>query len=550
MLRTDSKGKQRISRTAYEICVFQALADRLKCKEIWVVGADKWRNPDEDLPADFESRRAEHYSRLKQPLDPRAFISKLQDEQRQALAELNTAAPTLPWLAITDRKAGAIKLTPIEPLPEPRNLRRLKKAILDRHGPVQLIDMVKEAALRTGMLDKMSSVGSRETLDKALLWERMLLVAYALGTNIGIRAISHSDNGHTEDELRYIARRYFTADGLRIAAAELANATFSARQQTIWGEGTTTVASDSTHFRSFDQNLFTEWHSRYRGRGVLIYWHVEKKSVAIHAQHLTCTASEVAAMIEGVMRHGTSMEVDGNYVDTHGQSEIGFGLTRLLGFRLLPRIKGINRVKLYRAEAADTYANLTPAMHKRPIRWELIEQNYDMLIKYATAIQVGTASTEAILRRFMRNSSHPVYQAMLEVGRAQKTIFVARYLRDRALQHEIEAGLNIVENFNNGNDVICFGKGGEFASNRRDQQELSMLSLQIVQSALIYVNTLLIQDILAEPEWQNALTDEDLRGLTPLFWTHLAPYGEIRLNMDRRLTLRDTEQPAPQGAAG
>ncbi len=40
-----------------------------------------------------------------------------------------------------------------------------------------------------------------------------------------------------------------------------------------------------------------------------------------------------------------------------------------------------------------------------PIRWELIEQNYDMLVKYATAIRVATASTEAILRRFTRNAS-------------------------------------------------------------------------------------------------------------------------------------------------
>ncbi len=62
----------------------------------------------------------------------------------------------------------------------------------------------------------------------------------------------------------------------------------------------------------------------------------------------------------------------------------------------------------------------------RPIRWDIIEHNYDQLVKYATAIRVGTASTEAILRRFTRNASHPVYQAMLELGRAQKTIFIAR----------------------------------------------------------------------------------------------------------------------------
>ncbi len=173
----------------------------------------------------------------------------------------------------------------------------------------------------------------------------------------------------------------------------------------------------------------------------------------------------------------------------------------------------------------------------RPIRWELIEQNYDQMIKYATAIMVGTASTEAILRRFTRNASHPVYQAMLALGRVQKTIFLARYLRDRDLQREINEGLNLIEAWNRVNGVIFYGKSGEFATNRRDQQELGMLALHILQAALVYVNTLMIQDILAEPEWAGVLTPEDLRGLTPLFWAHVLPYGEVKLNMTKRLAL-------------
>jgi len=424
--RVDSRGRTRIVRTVYEICIFQALRERLRCKEIWVVGADQWRNPDEDLPADFQTHRLEHYAQLNQPLDPKIFIDKLRGNLTDALDTLNAAVPTLPWLAITDRKSGAIKLSPLQPPPEPRNLRRLKKAVLGRHGPIQLIDMLKETALRTGMLTHLTSFSTRETIEQSTLWERMMLVAYALGTNVGIRSVAMS-SGYSEDDLRYVARRYFSIDGLRAAAAAIADATFTARQETIWGAGTTTVASDSTHFRAYDQNLFTEWHSRYGGRGVLIYWHVEKGSVAIHAQHLKCTASEVAAMIEGVMRHSTTMKVEGNYVDSHGQSEIGFGITCLLGFELLPRIKQINKAKLYRPDRDATYPALEPAT-TRAIRWDIIDQNYDMLIKYATAIRVGTATTEAILRRFTRNASHPVYQAMLEVGRAQKTIFIARYL--------------------------------------------------------------------------------------------------------------------------
>lgn len=70
--------------------------------------------------------------------------------------------------------------------------------------------------------------------------------------------------------------------------------------------------------------------------------------------------------------------IEANYVDSHGQSEIGFGVTRLLGFDLLPRIKRISRVKLYRPDRAapDAYPGLGPAM-TRPIRWEVIEENYD-----------------------------------------------------------------------------------------------------------------------------------------------------------------------------
>ena len=51
---------------------------------------------------------------------------------------------------------------------------------------VRLIDMVTEAALRTGMLGELTAVGSREALQRSVLWERLLLVAYAYGTNTGV----------------------------------------------------------------------------------------------------------------------------------------------------------------------------------------------------------------------------------------------------------------------------------------------------------------------------------------------------------------------------
>jgi TnpA family transposase len=108
------------------------------------------------------------------------------------------------------------------------------------------------------------------------------------------------------------------------------------------------VASDSTHFGAFDQNIFTEWHSRYGGAGIMVYWHVERKNVCIYSQVRSTTDSEVASMIEGLLRHLTSAEIDRQYTDTHGASIVGFAFSHLLDFKLLPRLKNIGSARLYR----------------------------------------------------------------------------------------------------------------------------------------------------------------------------------------------------------
>lgn len=258
----ETGGRRRTVRSVYEIGTFQALREQLRCKEIWVVGAHEYRNPDQDLPHDFEARRPEHYAALRQPRDPPEFVEGLRTEMRAELAALDEHAPALDWVDIRDRgKQGAIKLADLDALPEPRNLRRLKAEIRTRWGTVPLIDMLKEAVLRTGCLAHVTAAADRGDMPAEVLAERLLLAVYAYGTNIGLRAVAGGGHGHGEDDLRYIRRRYLTAEVARALAVEIANATFATRQHTIWGTGSTAVASDSTHFGAFDQNIFSEYHS-------------------------------------------------------------------------------------------------------------------------------------------------------------------------------------------------------------------------------------------------------------------------------------------------
>ena len=66
-----------------------------------------------------------------------------------------------------------------------------------------------------------------------------------------------------------------------------------------------------------------------------------------------------------------------------------------------------------------------------------------------------------------------------------------------------------------------------------------LLTLHLLQSALVFINTLMIQDVLGDPTWRARMTPTDLRGLSPLIYHHVNPYGLFTLDMSTRLAITD-----------
>jgi TnpA family transposase len=535
----DSDGQRRIRRVRYELCVLQSLRDKLRCKEIWVEQANRYRNPDEDVPADFSDKRQAYYDALQLPQTAAEFVHRLQEEMIESLQKLNDSLPLDPDIEILSKGGGWIRVTPLTRQKEPANLRYLKNKIKQQWWMTSLLDIVKEVDLRVGFTHSFVSLTGQQRIAADELRKRLLLCLFGLGTNTGLTSVSMGNHGASYDHLKYIRRRFITKEAIRQAIGQVVNATLDVRQSDIWGETATWCASDSKQFGAWNQNLRAQWHRRYRQAGVMVYWHVAKQSLCIYSQLKVPSSSEAASMIEGVLRHCTTMQVDRNYVDSHGQSEVAFAFCHLLGFQLMPRFKNIHEEKLSlpAKDAAANYPNLQLILQDA-IDWELIARQYDEMVKYATALRLGTAEAEAVLKRFTRaNLQHPTYKALSELGRAIKTIFLCNYLARVEVRREVQEGLNVVENWNSANSFIYYGRHGEVSTNDVDAQEIAILSMHLLQSCLVYINTLMVQEVLAQPKWRNRMTAADWRGLTPLFYLHVNPYGQFELDMNSRLPL-------------
>ena len=93
------------------------------------------------------------------------------------------------------------------------------------------------------------------------------------------------------------------------------------------------------------------------------------------------------------------------------------------------------------------------------------------------------------------------------------------------------------ERWNGVNDFIFYDKTGAMRSNRPEELELSMLCLHLLQNCMVYINTLIIQEVLSDRIWRNKLTIEDKRGLTPLIHAHINPYGLFPLDLNKRVII-------------
>ncbi|MGB4191213.1 MAG: Tn3 family transposase [Rickettsiales bacterium] len=532
-----------VIKTYYELVVLRKLQKAIKCKNIWISNSLKYSNPEQDLPTDFYQRKEYYFKLLNLDKNGGTTVAKVRKDLLEATKELNTTLESNINVRIGKKKGKPhIFITPHAPQAEPQNLSILKQKIVQKWGNLSLLDILKESDIRIGLMTEIINLLEKSSITAEVARQRLLLCIYSMATNTDFKRICNGTEGTTEQDLQYIKKRYLTSEIMRHVIKKLINSTVAIRDKHLWNPVKSLIASDSTKIASWDENLMSEYHIRYKGNGIMAYWHVEKKALCISSQIRRCSDSEVAAMLVGIINHQTDVSIDGHSTDTHGQSLIAFAFCHLLGIELRPRIKGIGKLKIAKVDrnvAYSAYNNIADVIGK-PIDWQLITQNYEEIVRYLVALKIGTAEVEVILKRLIVENSHnTVYKALLELGKAVRSTFMCKYLMSEELRIEIDEALNVVENWNSGNKFIFFGKRGILSSNEENDHKLSVLSLHLVQSSLVYINILLLQQVVKAEDLTSVLTVEDKRAITPLFYDHVSQYGSYHLDMNARIPIEE-----------
>jgi TnpA family transposase len=183
------------------------------------------------------------------------------------------------------------------------------------------------------------------------------------------------------------------------------------------------VASDTTIDAHYSFKYFGS------GKGVTSYSFIDERFIPFYSTVINTTEREAIYVVDGLL-HNETIRSTTHSTDTHGYTEAVFGLMDILGFGFAPRIAKLHRQQLYSFEKiADYKEHRYSVLPNGHINVELIEENWDAILRLVTSIKLKHCSASQIFKRLNSYSrQHPVYQALKEYGKIIKTIYILRYI--------------------------------------------------------------------------------------------------------------------------
>ncbi len=526
----------RIQRAGYSLCLLERLQDALRRRDIWLENSDRWGDPRQKLlqGEEWQAQRVPVCRALGHPTNGSKASEQLAaqlDETWKTVAsrfDRNTAVDIC-----NEGKHPSLTISSLDKLDEPPALIQLSSRVRQLLPPVDLTELLLEIDARTGFTREFSHV-SESGARAQDLHISLCAVMLAEACNIGHEPlIKHNIPALTRHRLSWVKQNYIRAETLVSANARLVDFQSSLALAGYWGGGEV-ASADGMRFVTPVKTVNSGPNRKYfgSGRGITWYNFVSDQYSGFHGIVIPGTLRDSIFVLEGLLEQQTGLNPVEIMTDTAGTSDIIFGLFWLLGYQFSPRLADAGEAVFWRADKAANYGALDK-LARGCVDLFKIESHWDEMMRVAGSLKLGTIHASELIRSLLR-STRPsgLAQAIMEVGRVNKTLYLLNYIDDEDYRRRILTQLNRGEGRHAVARAICYGQRGEIRKRYREGQEDQLGALGLVTNAVVLWNTLYMQEALSHlrsigegPE------DEHIARLSPLMHGHINMLGHYTFTL-------------------
>ncbi len=535
---SEADGRAADYRHYWELSLLYRLQAALRSGDVWVRGSRRYADPASYLiPAEsWPPLREEFCALTGTSRYARDQLARLGGELTGALGALE------PILAGSNGQArlddvGHLVVSPLPAEQLPAGATALRDTAAGLLPRVDLASLLIEVDGWTGFTDTLTHAGGASSRAPEL--RRNLYAAIlAQACNLGVGGMADA-SGISEDSLAWTSQWYLREQTLREANTVLVNRHHREPLAALWGGGTLS-SSDGQRFPQRGKSLTARALSRYfLDEGTTTYTHVADQHSTYGTKVISSTVREATYVLDEILGNPTDLPIAEHAVDTHGQTFAAFAAFDLLGLHLSPRIRDLASLQLYRlgpAAEQAAYPHAGPLLTRR-LQTELIESQWDQLLRLAGSLKFGHASASLLIAKLQAGErQNTLTRALIEYGRLVRTTFVLRYLADEALQRRVHQQLNKGESLHALRRRLFFAHEGHVRRRHHGEQTEQALCLTLVTNAVVLFNTVYLQKVLgALRQDGHDVGDQAAAHLSPALHQHINFYGSYSFDVEREL---------------
>lgn len=502
---------------AFEAATLLLLRRSLRNGSVWIDHSLSYRSREELFipPAQWHKHRLQHYRRLGLPQRPSHFLDPLLDTLDASLHALAEAVES-GEVTIDD---GRVHLSRSPDDSSTASIKPIRAQLFDAVGEAQLPEVMLE-------VDSVARF-SWLLLGRPPRHERELLTLYAAllaqGTDLTARQVIRMMPEVTEERVTHAM--HLLEDEGRLHKTNAAVLGVMQQQPIVkcWGKGTL-ASSDSMSLEATRHLWTSRVDPRRRRYAIGMYTHVLDQWGIAYDQPIILNRRQAGAAIEGAVRQEQQL-LERVAVDTHGYTDFGMALAKLIGFDLCPRLARLTDRKLYVPRGFVVPAVLKDIV-KQTVSLPQVRSHWDSLARIAASVQTGWCSAVLALDRYgSAAKGDPVYQAGVALGQITRSLYLCDYLANPAFREIILKLLNYGESVHTLQRAIYAGPVTSKRGRRKEEMVAISGSLTLLANIIMAWNTQRMQQVV--DQWQQQYPERT----DPAILAHIAPIHHRHINL-------------------